>query len=153
MSSMQLDFEIWESLIWFLTTHATVLEVSNSDQTPTRYINISSHWRVCFCCGTRTPRLYWLLYSQCFAGNPAPKILKSQGVSNCIQLTLRRHENFPDTGDALRIHVPSKKTSDIEVLRNLPFCDKRGEAELYQLPPCQHCFLKHVLRAVCQTYT
>ena len=78
MSRMQLNIEIRES-IWLLTTNATVLGVSNSDQTRTSFINISSHWRVRFCCTTRTPRLYWLLYSQCFAGNPALKILKSKG--------------------------------------------------------------------------
>ena len=77
-SSMQLNIEIRQS-VWFLTTHAGVLGVSNSDQTRTRYVNISTHLRVRFCRATRTRRLNWLLYSQCFAGNPALKILKSKG--------------------------------------------------------------------------
>ena len=42
ISSMQLNIEVRES-IWFLTTHATFLGVSSSNQTRTRYINISSH--------------------------------------------------------------------------------------------------------------
>ena len=46
----------------------------------------------------------------------------------------------------------SKKTSDISELRYLLFCAKRSEAESYQLPPCQHCLRKHVLRANYQTY-
>ena len=70
LSSMQLNIEIRES-IWFLTTYAAVLD---SDQTRTRYINISSHWRVRFCCTTRTRRLNWLLYSHCSAGNPVLRI-------------------------------------------------------------------------------
>ena len=45
----------------------------------------------------------------------------------------------------------SKKTSDINELRYLLFCAKKCEAESYQLPPCQHCLLKHVLRANYQT--
>ena len=46
----------------------------------------------------------------------------------------------------------SKKTSDIKVLRYLLFCAKRGEVELYQLPSCQQCLRKHMLRANYQTY-
>ena len=99
MSSMQLNIEIRES-IWFLATHAAVLRVSNSDQTRARYINISSHWRVHFCCTTKTRCLNWQLYGQCFAGNSALKILKSAFSRPCGDM-----ENSPDIGDALKIHV------------------------------------------------
>ena len=107
MSNIQLEIEIRES-VWFLTTHAAVLGVFNSDQTRTRCVNISSHWRVRFCCTTGTRRLNWLLYmhSQCFAGNPATKILKSKGE---YQTTFGRVcgeiENSPDIVNALKVRV------------------------------------------------
>ena len=105
MSSMQLNIEIRES-IWFLTTPATVLGVSNSYQTRTGYINISRHLRVRFCFTTRTPHLYWLLYSQCFAGNSALKILKSKGeYQTAFSRLCGDIDNSPDTGDAFGIHV------------------------------------------------
>ena len=105
MSNMQLNIEIRES-IWFLTTHTAVFGVSNSDQTSMRHINISSHWRVRFCNTSRTRRLNWLLYSQCFAGNPTLKILKSKGEYQTAFSRLRGDiENSPDIGNALKIHV------------------------------------------------
>ena len=93
-------------LVWFLTTNAAVLGVSNSDQTRTRYVDISSNWRVRFCCTTKTRRINWLLYSQCFAGNPALKILKYKGeYQTAFSRLCRDMENLPDIGDALKIHL------------------------------------------------
>ena len=55
-----------------------------------------------------TRRLNWLLYSHCFAGNPALKILKSKGeYQTAFSRLCGDIENSPDTGDDLKIHVQS----------------------------------------------
>ena len=52
-------------------------------------------------------------------------------------------ENLPDILEILEEFMYKlsgwKKTSDLKVLRYFLFCAKRGEVQLYQLPPYQNC--------------
>ena len=123
---------------------------------PTRYINISSHWSASLCCTTgiilvviQSVRSLVILHQKLYNLTESIKLHSVDFAETWkIRLTFWRCFNNGCANFMDQIRQVISKCWEVTTL-----CAKRGQVELYQLPPWQHSPLNHVLCAIYQTYT
>ena len=105
--------------------------------------------------------MHAVAYTRCdtvraFASRGKVEALKLRRSEHCQDMFREMEQSWESFADLFKklqsftckLHTSSTRTVNINTIRHLLFCARRGELESTQLPPCEDCLFVHTMHPV-----